>query len=163
DHVRPVGDARTQAQRHPGRLPLRDAVHHAVEPEAPRRGRRVGAVRESQRRRRRQGRRSRSAVELIRAPIDTRWMRLAIGCVLLSSSVAFADDQPQPNLTVGLGAQIMKVFSTSGGVGMTKASDQGTAYGFDLYAEYRISTHFSLGLAIPMTFNGPGPTTNEYD
>jgi hypothetical protein len=90
-------------------------------------------------------------------------MRLVIGCLVLSSSVAFADEQPQPNLTVGLGAEILKVFSTSGGVGNIKASDQGTAYGVDLYAEYRFSTHFSIGLAIPMTFNGPGPTSNEYD
>ena len=90
-------------------------------------------------------------------------MRLAIGCLLLSSSIAFADDQPQPNLTVGLGAQVLKVFSTSGGVGSFKASDQGTAYGVDLYAEYRFATHFSIGLAIPTTFNGPGPTSNEYD
>lgn len=90
-------------------------------------------------------------------------MRLVVACLILSSSVAFADEQPQPKLTVGLGAEVLKVFSTSGGVGTAKASDQGTAYGVDLYAEYRISTHFSLGLAIPTTFNGPGPTSNEYD
>lgn len=90
-------------------------------------------------------------------------MRLAIACLLLSSSVAFADDQPQGSLTVGLGAQYMKVFSTSGGVASVKASDQGTAYGVDLYGEYRFSTHFSIGLAIPVTLNAPGPTTNAYD
>ena len=91
-------------------------------------------------------------------------MRLIVACLVLSTSIAAADDeQPQPKLTVGLGAQFLKVFSTSGGVGTIKAEDQGTAYGVDLYAEYRIATHFSLGLAIPTTFNGPGPTSNEYD
>src|SRR5262245_22582602 len=91
-------------------------------------------------------------------------MRLAFACLLLSTSIAAADDEkPPPDFTIGLGAQLLKVFSTSGGVASAKASDQGTAYGFEPYAEYRVTTHFSLGLAIPTTFNGPGPTSNEYD
>jgi len=90
-------------------------------------------------------------------------MRLALACLFLTTSIAAADDEKPPgDLTVGLGVDALEVFSTSGGVATTKATDQGTAYGVTLYAEYRITTHFSLGVAIPTRENAPGPTSNAY-
>src|SRR5262249_45098338 len=38
DHVRVVRDARAEAQRHPGRIPVRDAVHRGPQREAARGG-----------------------------------------------------------------------------------------------------------------------------
>src|SRR5712691_8920224 len=91
-------------------------------------------------------------------------MRLALAWLLLTTSIAAADDEKPPgDFTVGLGVDALEVFSTSGGVASSKAKDQGTAYGVTLYAEYRITTHFSLGLAIPTRENAPGPTSNAYD
>lgn len=95
-------------------------------------------------------------------------MRLVCLALLLVPSVAFADDGDSapsgpPKLALGLEGAFWKNLSTSGDYNGMKPTDQGTAYGATAYVEYRLARWLSLGVALPSTWNAPGPTSNEYD
>jgi hypothetical protein len=86
---------------------------------------------------------------------------LSIG-LFLCATQAHAEELTRP-VDAGLGLLGLHAFHVSGGSGSFVATDQGLALGLQPYGEWRLSTLAAVGLAVPLTINAPGATSNAYD
>lgn len=89
-----------------------------------------------------------------------KWM-LSVGLLLFVTQARAADSPRQ--VGTGFGIKGQHAFHVSGGSGSFVATDQGLALGLEPYGEWRISALAALGLALPLTINAPGATSNAYD
>jgi hypothetical protein len=95
-------------------------------------------------------------------------LRISLGALTFCglsfvAASAQAETQGERPLTIGLGLRALEPFHVSGGTPSFIARSQGVAFGLQPYGEWRLSPIFAIGLAVPVTMNAPGATSNAYD
>jgi hypothetical protein len=88
---------------------------------------------------------------------------LAFFGVSFVAATAQAETQAERPLAIGLSFRALEPFHVTGGTPFFIARSQGVAFGLQPYGEWRLSPIFAIGLAIPITMNAPGATSNAYD
>lgn len=95
-------------------------------------------------------------------------MRFIVGAFTACLATnAFAEPETEPGTQYELGVRVAVLpadwIGGSFAGGRVGGENNGTGLGVKLYGDVRVANHLHVGVAIPSTLGGVGPTSTEYD